>query len=252
MELHFQDPGLEYSLSSIMEFQAPGVSDWWRNSLFHFYPQVDRTRFDTLDAGEREGYLRRALTEVYASIREELEEKTRTYYACWEKHRGQVEDAFSDAFELDTGTILNDITVNITLNPICPRFLGEKRFDLFYRSSPQGALGLSLHELTHFLWFRVWRELFGDDPAEYETPHLKWVLSELVVDPILSNDRLCTLNPYYPGGVAYEYFYSMKVDDRPLLEVMGAAYREKPIRDFMTWAWEYCQKHETEIRRQMK
>lgn len=36
MELHFCDPGLDYSLDIITEFQQSDLSDWWKDSLFHF------------------------------------------------------------------------------------------------------------------------------------------------------------------------------------------------------------------------
>lgn len=252
MDLRFRDPGLDHSLNMILEFQKPGQSGWWRDSLFHFYPQLDRARFDALSSEKQAAYLRRELEKVYAQVRGEIGEKTRTYRACWEEHRPQVEAAFSDAFGLDAGELFNDVTVNITLNPICPRYLEERSFDLFYLSSPPGALGLSLHELTHFLWFHVWQEVFGDDPAEYETPHLKWVLSEMAADPILSDPRLAAINPYYPGECVYEYFYAMEIEGKPILETLGHAWREMPVRAFMPWALEYCQAHEPEIRRQMK
>lgn len=38
MDLTFQDPGLEYSLAHILDFQAEGMSDYWRDGLFLFYP----------------------------------------------------------------------------------------------------------------------------------------------------------------------------------------------------------------------
>lgn len=53
MELHFCDPGLDYSLDIITEFQQSDLSDWWKDSLFHFYPQLDRTEYERLDASSR-------------------------------------------------------------------------------------------------------------------------------------------------------------------------------------------------------
>ena len=53
MELHFCDPGRDYSLDIITEFQQSDLSDWWKDSLFHFYPQLDRTEYKRLDASSR-------------------------------------------------------------------------------------------------------------------------------------------------------------------------------------------------------
>ena len=61
------------------------------------------------------------------------------------------------------------------MNPICPRFLKERFFDVFYKNSEYGALGMSIHEMIHYVWFYVWNRLFNDSYDEYETPSLKWI-----------------------------------------------------------------------------
>lgn len=162
-----------------------------------------------------------------------------------------MEEAFSDAFGLDTRALFNGLTVNITLNPICPRYLEERAFDLFYLNSPQGALGMSLHEMTHFLWFYVWKQLFRDSPEEYESPSLKWVFSEMAVAPILGDGRLSERNPYRDGCV-YDYFYTMTVEGTPVLDTMGQMYRSLPIGEFMEQGYAWCLRHEGEIRGQMR
>lgn len=162
-----------------------------------------------------------------------------------------MEEAFSDAFGLDTRVLFNGLTVNITLNPICPRYLEEHAFDLFYLNSPQGALGMSLHEMTHFLWFHLWQNRFGDTPAEYESPSLKWVFSEMAAAPILGDGRLSALNPYRDGCV-YDYFYTMTVEGTPVLDTMGQMYRSLPIGEFMEQGYAWCLRHEGEIRGQMR
>lgn len=251
MDLTFQDPGLEYSLAHILDFQAEGMSDYWRDGLFLFYPQLDRAHFDALEAGARPAYLREGLGAVYRENQALIGEKRAAYQACWKENRPQVEEAFSDAFGLDTRVLFNGLTVNITLNPICPRYLEEHAFDLFYLNSPQGALGMSLHEMTHFLWFHLWQNRFGDTPAEYESPSLKWVFSEMAAAPILGDGRLSALNPYRDGCV-YDYFYTMTVEGTPVLDTMGQMYRSLPIGEFMEQGYAWCLRHEGEIRGQMR
>ncbi len=252
MNLLFKDPGLKYSIDSIMMFQTSQNSDWWKESLFMFYPQLERARFDSLDSAGKELYLCDELSKVYYEVKGGISVKTKQYRNHWLKNARQIEDAFKDAFGVDTKVLFNDITVNITLNPISPRFLKERSFDVFYLNSEKGSLGVSLHELIHFLWFHVWHGLFGDDYSEYETPNLKWVLSEMVVDTIMRDERLSAINPYFPGGCAYEYFYSMTIGGRPILEMLNEQYKKLPINEFMQQSFSLCQRHEAEIRAQMK
>ncbi|MGI5899285.1 MAG: hypothetical protein ACOX8S_05090 [Christensenellales bacterium] len=252
MNPFFKDPGLEYSIDSIMMFQDDQHSDWWRDSLFAFYPRLDRAYFDSLDTAGRSKYLHDVLSEAYSSIKEEIALKTKLYRDHWLKHSRQIEAAFIDAFGIDVRRLFNDITVNITLNPISPRFLKERAFDVFYLNSERGALGISIHEMIHFLWFHVWQGIFGDDYSEYETPNLKWVLSEMVVDIIMRDERLSKINPYFESGCAYEYFYSMNIEEKPILEMMNELYKRLHIEEFMKQSFSLCQKHEDEISAQMK
>ena len=46
----------------------------------------------------------------------------------------------------------------MSFNPISPRYLDEQAFDVFWLNSERGALGMALHEIIHFVWFRVWQD----------------------------------------------------------------------------------------------
>lgn len=46
------------------------------------------------------------------------------------------------------------------MNPIGPRFLEERCFDVFYLNSERGAIGVGIHEMVHFVWFYVWNRLY--------------------------------------------------------------------------------------------
>ncbi|MCB2286611.1 hypothetical protein LGK99_05770 [Clostridium algidicarnis] len=109
----------------------------------------------------------------------------------------------------------------ILLNPISPRYLDNDSFDIFYLNSEKGALGLSLHEIIHFVWFYVWNNHFNDNYKEYETPNLKWILSEMVVEPIMRDERVKSINPYFEGGgCMYPYFNILKIEDKPILDIL--------------------------------
>ncbi len=248
----YREPGLSYSVDIIMEFQGEKHSEWWRQALFTEYPQIDRAKFDALPAGGQQDYLREVLSAVYNKEKPALDEKIIKYVEHWRRHRAQIEDAFSDAFGMDYGQRLNHMVGNISLNPICPRFLDTTTFDIYYLNSERGALGLAIHEMVHFAWFEVWRQLFADDPKDYETPHIKWVLSEMAVDPIMRKDaRLHAIDPYFEGGTAYAYFYTMRVEGKPILETLYAIYTKSSMTAFMRQAYEYVAAHEAEIRAQM-
>ena len=251
MNVTYKNPGCEYSIESIMLFQPEEQSSFWSEPLLYFYPQIDKNEITGRDLAGRKEYLFEVFSDIYRSTKDELDGKVVCYNEYFSKYRSQIEDALSDAFELDARSLYNDLTGNITLNPICPRFLKERRFDVFCKSSEKGALGMSLHEIIHYFWFYVWNGHFGDSYEEYEMPSLKWMLSEMVVEALMSDRRLSSVNPYFPrenGGCVYSYFQDMMIDRTPVLKTIDKLYHDNGITDFMEAAYAYCAEHEQAIR----
>ncbi len=251
MKVTYKNPGFRHSLDSILLFQTEGQTPYWSDAVFCFYPQICKEEFIKRDTAGKVQYLTNQLESVYNEILPELEEKPLKYNEHFLKYEGQINDALSDAFEIDTRSIYNDLTGCVGMDPICPRFLKERFFDVFYKNSEYGALGMSIHEMIHYVWFYVWNRLFNDSYDEYETPSLKWILSEIVVESIMSDKRLSSINPYFPreqGGCVYSYFLDMTIDGKPVLDVIDNLYKENRMTDFMQVSYEYCLKHEKEIR----
>ena len=252
MQILYQNPGYDHSIDSILLFQTEDQTPYWSDTLLYFYPQIDRVELAKRDLASRRQYISDTLSDLYRKeLKQEIDQKAIAYNAHFAKHKDQIEDALSEAFDRDTRTLFNDLVGNLTLNPICPRFLKERCFDIFYKNSERGALGMSLHEVIHFLWFDVWHRHFGDSYNEYETPSLKWILSEMVVESIMRDERLSAINPYFPrenGGCVYGYFQDMIIDGKPILETLDDLYRRHRMTDFMEVSYAYCERFEKEIR----
>lgn len=251
MDIQFLNPGVEYMIPIIMEFQRDGETAYWSDALYFHFPQIDREHAQSLPFEARCEYVGDVLRSVYAELEPTLEEKVRAYSERWAKYRGQITDAFSEAFGIDCAQLFNDLRCRISLNPVSPRFLQERCFDVFYLNSERGAVGIALHEMIHFVWFHVWNTRFGDSYEEYERPSLKWILSEMVVESIMRDERLSAINPYFPrenGGCVYSYFLDMMVEGRPVLETIDEMYRACDMPEFMERSYAYCLEHEKEIR----
>ena len=252
MRITYKNPGYGHSIDSIMLFQTEEQTPFWSDSLLYFYPMLNREHLKKCTLSDRRQYIYDTLSHAYQNeIKKEIDEKVTAYNHHFLNHKDQIEDALSEAFQIDTRVIFNDLTGNITMNPIGPRFLQEHCFDVFYRNSEKGALGVSIHEVIHYIWFSVWHRHFGDCYEEYETPSLKWILSEMVVEPIMRDPRLSAINPYFPrenGGCVYPYFQDMVIDGSPILETLDRFYRANDMQDFMEISYPYCRKFEKEIR----
>lgn len=255
MEVTFVNPGVNYMLERIMEFQTEAESSFWSEPLYHFYPQLDKACAMSLPFAERKKYIECTLRSVYAELESTINEKTELYTHHWAACKPQITAALSEAFGIDCEKLFNDLRCNVSMNPISPRFLKEHCYETFYLNSERGAIGIGIHEIIHFLWFHVWNRLFGDSYDEYERPSLKWILSEMVVESIMRDERLSSINPYFPrehGGCVYPYFFDMMVDGNPILDILDVMYRNQTIKDFMQNSYAYCQKHEAVIREHIK
>ena len=251
MEVTFVNPGVDYMIQHIMEFQREDESTFWSEPLYHFYPQLDKAYASSLSYPERKNYIEQTLRAVYVELEDTINEKVTLYSSHWAACKEQITAAMSDAFGVDCGSLFHDLKCNVSMNPIEPRFLKERCFDIFYLNSERGAIGESIHEIVHFVWFYVWNRLFRDSYDEYERPGLKWILSEMVVESVMKDPRLSSINPYFPreqGGCIYPYFFDMKVGGTLILDTLDEMYRSQCIEDFMKNSYAYCQEHETEIR----
>lgn len=247
MKLLFEEPGFEYMINSIMEFQKQEQSEFFKESLYYFYTQINKDKVNKLDDSKKKEYIMAELWKVYRTNQSLFKEKIQAYQQHWNDNEEIIIQAFEDIFDLDLKDHFNSMKAYISLNPICPRYLDSNTFDIFYLNSAQGALGMSLHEITHFVWFKKWNTHFQDNWEEYDSPHLKWVFSEMVVESILSDKRLHMLNPY-SGECVYKYFYNMKINGKPILEIIDSLFHDNSITDFMEKGYELCRSNEEIIR----
>ena len=74
-------------------------------------------------------------SDIYRSTKDELDGKVVCYNDYFSKYRSQIEDALSDAFELDARSLYNDLTGKYHTESDLPQILKERRFDVFCKSS---------------------------------------------------------------------------------------------------------------------
>lgn len=255
IHLTVENPGFSYMIEGILAFQTEETTEFWSEPLYHFYPQLDKGHASSLPLVERRKYFEEVLESIYEEQKSVLLEKTKLYTATWNQYEPQITAALSEAFEVDCSKRFNNMRCNISLNPIEPRYLDTHTFDVFFLNSEKGFIGEAIHEIIHFIWFHVWQKQFRDSYKEYESPTLKWILSEMVVETIMKDPRLSEINPYFKrenGGCIYPYFFNMKADGAYVLDQIDEMYQKQDIAGFMKSSYAYCLKHENEIREHIR
>ena len=141
MNITYKNPGDCHSIESISLFLTGDETAFWSAPMLHFYPQLDPKMLAAYSPSDKQKYLSDVFGNIYSDLKEEIDRKVICYNDHFQRHKQQIEHALSDAFHLDASCVFNDLTGNVTLNPVCPRYLKEHCFDVFYMNSERGALG---------------------------------------------------------------------------------------------------------------
>lgn len=249
MELKFVVPSFEYMINSIFTFLNEETGDFFKDPIFKLYPQINSKKYDSLICEtEKKNYITKVLKEKYTDDINVFQEKVELYNYHWQSNKEDIIKAFEENFNIKLDNKLNDMIGYLGLNPICPRFLDTHIFEVCYFNSERGAVGTALHEIVHFIWFEIWHEYFNDCREEYESPHLKWIFSEMIPELIMRDKRLRIINPYFEYGCIYEYFYKIKIKEGYLIEILYDMYKSMEIQEFMKKGYLLCEQNEEIIR----
>lgn len=183
--------------------------------------------FDKTEA-EKSAMIEAKVGKFYREHKALITAKTKICQTLWGKHRDFINDQFAKIF----GEELNfDCTASVNINPVCPRYIENKAFDINALDSNEGILETSLHEIIHFAWFKTWAEQFPNTThKDMNAPSLGWRISEIAVDPIFKNSEL---KRFLVRNPAYDYFYQEKIDNQNMMEVVNDLYTQSSsIKDF--------------------
>ena len=251
MQLTWKQKAIEDDLEFILFLQQDNKPDWWSKRLFEAFPTLNYEYTRKLPESERLKYIRKEMKKLAVLHSDDIQNSIKMFQTNWTPVEKKLNQAYSSTFGVDCTKILNDMVGFVGLDPVCPRNVQEHTFDVFYRFDPEYAVSTALHEITHFVWFCIWHEHFKDNPDEYDSPNLKWVLSEIVVETIIRNSEIGNLIKQ-PKYIAYSYFYDMTINGNLLFDTMKKLYFErKDIYDFMEKAYNFIQQNEPELRKKI-
>lgn len=241
------------TISSILDFQTDDTSAYWRRALFKAYPFLNEEKCLNMTWNERKEYLTIELSKLYNKLEINLQNKCAISQKIWNEKKEQINQIYTGVFGIDCNNLFNNMVAEVSLNPICPRNPKHQRFSVVWAGDELDFLKTSLHEMIHFVLFHIWNSHFKDNWSEYESPNLKWILSEMVIDTFVKNTDIGNMYPEkYKNKPAYKYFYDMKINHKLILEELTSLYiKSKNIIQFMEESYLYCQINEKDIRRQI-
>lgn len=242
LKLKYEIASLEYTCESIAEFFDESQSLEFQEYICKLYPTFDLGKIKKMEQDQRLNYIKQEIEDLYNSELSIINERVNEYQEAWDKIDTEILKCYQSIFNIDMDTIFEKFTVQVGLNPICPRYLSECKFDCYYKLNAQSATENTIHELTHFVWFKIWEEVFEDfDRLSFEYPNIIWIFSEIAIDPILRDWRFkkyCTLEK-----PAYDYFYNIEINKDSLIKNMRDLYSENTIQEFMIKGLSYCERY---------
>lgn len=163
----------------------------WNKQIIKIHPDLKRILL--LKDGESQ---RDFLKKFIAAFRKNNSAKIRKNRARYEKAWRKIENDFfttlSEILEIDWPKDKKIIHAMSSVNPVCPRFLDNWSFSMFYNyKKTDDTFDVITHECCHFLYFEKWKSLYPKMAhKKFDDPHIEWHLSEIIAPIILNDERI--------------------------------------------------------------
>lgn len=247
-KVEFSVAPLDKTFSWIHYFLNPAKKDWdWSNAIYKSYPELKSKLQNVKDKKKRKEIEYRFFTEVFQKERIELEKRAKIFQSEWNKINEDVMLVLSKVVEQEWSDKDRKFFARNSLNPICPRWIKSRIFDVYYKDSSREMKSTAIHEILHFIYFEKWKKVFPrTEEKEFDAPYLVWQLSEMVTGIILNDKRVQNVFKYKFNS--YKEFENFKLNKKPLLSYLQDFYdNRKDFADFLKKSWKFVKQHAEEI-----
>ena len=236
------------TLPMIDFFLNPSPAGWdWSNSIYKHYPELKEKLEGIKDRKKRKAIESVFFHDIFQKERPKLEKRTKVFQEQWDKINDQVVKVLSEVVEQEWPREDKTVIARVSLNPICPRYIKERMFDVFYKQDPRYMQQVALHEILHFIYFEKWKQVFPrTKEKEFDAPYLVWQLSEMVPRVILGDKRVQRV---LKGNFhSYKIYEDLKINGRPLLAYLQEFYdNRRDFSDFLRTSFEFVKRHQAKL-----
>lgn len=249
-KVEFKIKKLDQYLDSFIYFLNIQKNGWDKGILLE-YPQLK----DQLRLKNNLNDRNKIVYDFFSRIEEkkglELDLKKQTFQNSWNSINDKALRMLLKINEVEWPSSAGSIVGYITLNPICPVYIKENGFDLYYKFNINKMKTVALHEISHFIYFKKWKQVFPKiSEKEYNGPGLVWELSEMMPAIILSDKRIQRIHKHTP--TVYTEYKTLEVDNKLILNHLKEFYDNRSdFEDFLRNSWSFVKKYENEITRKL-
>ena len=221
----FEIASLEDEVELVTEilYDAIVSNSQFSEMLYQRYPKLIDSIDINMDIHQVKENVTIAISESYQDNMKDILQKISQFEKSWKV----VKNLLLNKLRVDMDSDFNSgsiITVKVGNAPLCPRWIEELSF--YVPSYIYNFNLIAIHECCHFLFFYKYELLFGKcKKEEYDYPSNIWLLSEVLIDPILNNDVYT--NIIGEEIKSYDYLYEMMVGNKNLIECVREILREE-------------------------
>lgn len=167
-------------------------NEWgWGKYIIKKHPKIKKI-FSFKTETRQVNFLKKYIVEFRKENQRLIEKNKIEYEKEWQNIEKDFFIILSEIIQTDWPKNKKTIEAMVSINPICPRFLNDWSFSIFYNYKKiSHAIEVVMHETCHFLYFKKWKELFPKSNLKtFESPHLEWHLSEIIAPIILNDSRI--------------------------------------------------------------
>lgn len=163
----------------------------WGKYIIKKHPKIKKV-FSFKTELEQVKFLKDYIVKFRKENQKLIEKNKIKYQTEWQKIEKDFFIILSEIIEINWPKNRKIIKAMISINPICPRFLNDWSFSIFYNCKKiSHAMEIIMHESCHFLYFEKWKQLYPKiNNKKFESPYLEWHLSEILAPIILNNSKV--------------------------------------------------------------
>ncbi|UZE93852.1 MAG: hypothetical protein IB618_03755 [Candidatus Pacearchaeota archaeon] len=187
-------PKIEFKLASfkynyqILNYFVFHKSPKIRKRILNVYPEL-RKIYSIKKNTERDKFIREFCKRQSSKNSKAIMKKKEIIDKEWRKIHTPFMKALSKVLEIKWPN--TKIIGYLSIVPVYPRHLNNWSFSFYYKENTKGIIAVIAHEISHFLYFKKFKELFPKiNKRRYDIPYIEWYLSEMLAPIILAHPKI--------------------------------------------------------------
>lgn len=164
----------------------------------------------------------------YQENKKIIREEIIRYNSIWNKYNDKYFKVLQSLLNIEWPTDKMNIESSIGIIPVFPRFLNDFGFSVSIDLTDSKIIETCAHECLHFLWFEKWKQLYPQTKREeFDSPHLVWEYSEMVVDSILNTKSIKEVLNI--NARSYDSFYKIKHNNEMVMDSLKNIFSSREV-----------------------